>query len=46
MNVSFVVVVGASASALEDRRVCGGFLIRVTSIYYIEFIHMFEDDVT
>jgi hypothetical protein len=43
MNVSFVVVVGASAST-------EGFVwklkIRFTSMHYIQSIRMFEDDVT
>ncbi len=50
MNVSFmavVVVVGGSASALRDRRVCVEvFVIRVTSTHGIKSIGMFEDDVT
>jgi hypothetical protein len=41
-NVSWVVV-GTSASALGNRRVC---VIRVTSMYYMKSIRMFEDDVT
>ena len=40
MNVSWVVVVGESASALGDIKVC------VTSMHYIKSIRMFEDDVT
>ncbi len=40
INVSLVVVVGASASALRDRRVC------VTNMHDIKSIRMFEDDVT
>jgi hypothetical protein len=35
-----------SASALGDRRVCGSFLVRVTSMHTIKSIRMFEDDVT
>jgi hypothetical protein len=46
MNVSFVVVVDASASALGDRKVRVEVLIRVTSMYYSKSIRMFEDDVT
>jgi hypothetical protein len=43
MDVSFVVVVDASASALGDRKVCVEILIRVTSMYYSKSIRMFED---
>jgi hypothetical protein len=42
-----VVVVGASASALGDRRVrVEVALIRVTSMHYVKLTRMFEDDVT
>ncbi len=40
MNVSWAVVVGESASALGDIKVC------VTSMHYIKPIRMFEGDVT
>jgi hypothetical protein len=46
MNIRFVVVVGASASALGDRRVCVEVLIRVTNMHDMTLIHMLEDDVT
>jgi hypothetical protein len=42
MNVSWVVV-GASASALGNRRVC---VIRVTSMRDMNSMRMFEEDVT
>ncbi len=41
--VSWVMVVGASASAFGDRRVCGRCLIRVSSMHYIKSIRMFEN---
>ncbi len=48
MNVSLVVVVGESASALVGRQkgLCGSCLIHVTSMHYIKSIRMFDDDVT
>ncbi len=47
MSVSWVLMVGGSASALGDRSVlCGSCLIRVTSMHDMKSIRMFEDDVT
>ncbi len=44
---SFVVVVGASASALGGQKgLCGSCLIRVTSMHSMESIRMLEDAVT
>jgi hypothetical protein len=47
MNASFVVVIDASATAVERQKsLCGSCLIRVTSMNNTKSIRMFEDDVT
>ncbi len=47
VNVSWVLMVGGSASALGDRSVlCGSCLNRLTSMHDMKSIRMFEDDVT